>query len=85
MKAVSCRDYGEKFADRYLIIFDSGDIYYMSSDADMPNGCCIYAGTKISFNLSVNKFVKGYKRIPIEKLPIGTRRQISYLEGARCT
>lgn len=33
-----------KIVDTYTVIFDTGDMYNMSSDAHMPKGVCMYAG-----------------------------------------
>lgn len=36
-------DNGGKTVDRYIVIIDN-DVFYMSDDANIPNGCNYYAG-----------------------------------------
>ena len=68
MKGVIVYDSGPKFADRYTV-FIGKDVYGMSSDANMPNGVNMYAG-------STDEIKKGKhhgKRIDVKKLPKGTK------------
>jgi hypothetical protein len=79
MKAIKVRDAGDEFADRYGIMFDTGDVFNMSSDADMPNGCCIYVGN-INEDYAEYDFVYRSRKVDPETLPTGTKRQITYIE-----
>jgi len=79
MKAIKFRDSGEYFADRFGILFDSGDVFNLSYDADMPNGCCIYAGN-IKEDYSEYDFVSNSRNVMFQNLPEGTKRQIKFLE-----
>jgi hypothetical protein len=63
----------DKVADRYAIVFDAGNIYFMSDDANMPNGYCQYGGTIDEYNNDLGIEVE------INCLPTGTQRQINYL------
>jgi hypothetical protein len=80
-------DNGEQFADRYAVIFSSGDVYNMSSDADQANGCCIFSCTLegIKREHLAREYKRTHssdrkpKRLHLEKLPSGTQRQIAEL------
>jgi hypothetical protein len=76
MKATRAYDNGNEFADRYTVIFDTGDEYNMSSDANWPNGCCIYGGNE---NDPDYLFPSRGKKIALDALPEGTKKQIDYL------
>lgn len=75
MQIKRMHDAGEAVADRYRIEFDTGDVYFMSSDANQANGCCIYGGSGGLYSSRIN----GAKKIPYAKLPEGTRKQITNL------
>jgi len=71
LKGVVVFDSGPKFADRYTVFIDK-DVYGMSSNANMPNGVCMYIG-------SIADIEKGKhlgKRIDVKKLPKGTKAAI---------
>ena len=83
MKATKVFDAGEKWIDRYTVFFDTGDVYTMSENADMPNGFCMYNGNIEEDNILTKCCLRInlYSPINIEDLPKGTKRKIKYLEG----
>ncbi len=81
MKIMAVYDAGERFADRYSVIFDNGDVYGMSSNADQPNGCCIYYGN-IHKDLSMKNVAANACKVgDLSGLPQGALRQMALLEG----
>ena len=74
-EGITVYDNGEITADRYTVIFPTGDTYGMSRDADMPNGVCMYIGHKDS--ICIDHTIE--KRIDINSLPEGVKKQIKYL------
>lgn len=81
MNLMAVYDAGERFADRYTAVFDNGDVFGMSFDADQPNGCCIYYGNLHADLSSDNVAANGCKVTDLSGLPQGTLRQIAFLEG----
>ena len=75
-EGITAYDNGGITADRYTIVFPTGDIYCMSRDADKPNGICMYAGE--NKNIPVDNIDE---KINVEDLPEGVRRQIKYLSS----
>ena len=74
-EGITAYDNGGATADRYTIVFPTGDIYLMSRDADRPNGVCMYAGDN-------QKIIQDRdKKVNVEDLPEGVRRQIKYLSS----
>ena len=74
-------DNGGKTADRYTIVFKQGEeyhLYFMSSDANMPNGICMYGGSILGYG-------EFGKRINFNKLPNGVKKQIEFLEENNIT
>ena len=67
-------DNGGITADRYTIVFPTGDTYLMSEDANMPNGVCMYAGDNPAIP---DKDID--REIDIENLPEGTKKKIAEL------
>ena len=66
-------DNGGVTTDRYTVVFPTGDAYLMSSDADQPNGVCMYAGENIYIDPDFDK------RIDANTLPEGVKKQIKHL------
>lgn len=81
MKIMAVYDAGERFADRYTVVFDNGDAFGMSSNAHMANGCCIYYGNIHADQSADNVAASGCKVTDLSGLPQGTLRQIAFLEG----
>ena len=72
---VRIADNGGKTADRYTVLIGR-DYYYMSDDANMPNGVCMYGGyTDGAWGRP------GEKIISIEDAPTGVKKQIEYLKN----
>ena len=75
-------DNGGKTADRYTVRIRN-DYYYMSHNANMPNGVCMYAGQYGEFNekhISGKLFCgNGQREHSYKYLPIGLRKQITEL------
>ena len=74
-EGITIYDNGGATADRYTVIFSTGDTYGMSRDADMPNGVCMYIGYKDS--ICIDHTIE--KRIDINALPEGVKKKIKYL------
>lgn len=70
MSKLKVYDNGGITADRYTVVFPTGDIYLMSRDADVPNGVCVYAGDNQEIIQDRDK------EVDISELPDGTQRQI---------
>ena len=62
-------DNGGKTADRYLVELEDNS-WFMSRDANMPNGVCMYAGK------SENECPERSREIQLGDLPVGTLCQI---------
>jgi len=74
LRKVTVYDNGGITADRYTIVFPTGDIYLMSRDADRPNGVCMYAGDNPAIP---DKNVD--KKVDVKDLPEGVKKKIKYL------
>ena len=70
---VKVYDNGGITADRYTMVFPTGDTYLMSEDANMPNGVCMYVGENIYIDPAIDK------RIDTDALPEGTKKKIAEL------
>ena len=60
-----------KTADRFTLIIDE-DLWFMSADANMPNGVCMYGGTIAEYDtqdLGVE--------VELDELPQGTNKQLT--------
>ena len=60
-----------KTADRYTIIIDK-DLFFLSRDADMPNGVCSYGGEIDEYPIQDMGV-----EIGLDEIPFGTSRAIS--------
>lgn len=67
-------DNGGKTADRFTVIFSTGDIYLMSHNANMPNGVCVYFGQENEPYNFLDKRID--KPIKFNMLPQGVQKQI---------
>ena len=74
MKFKTAWDTGSKYADRYAVLFDTDDVFFLSHDADMPNGVCMHM--TLNDLMSLDK----YPTVNLTALPKGTQRQIEILE-----
>ena len=70
---ITVLDNGGKTCDQYCVIIDR-DIWFMSSNANMPNGVCMYGG-----NTSEYETRDLGTKIAIDDLPEGTKKQIDYI------
>ena len=71
---VKVYDNGGITADRYTMVFPTGDTYLMSEDANMPNGICMYAGDNPAIpDRNIDR------KIDIEDLPKGVKKKIAEL------
>jgi hypothetical protein len=66
-------DNGGKTCDRYTVIFDNDDVYFMSENANQPNGVCLYAG-------EAGDFEPQGKEIDYCDLPAAVKDQIKRLQ-----
>jgi hypothetical protein len=66
-------DNGGTTCDRYSVAIDN-DVYFMSDNANLPNGVCMYAGEEIGVdNLLDDEMLT---EITVQSLPEGVRIQI---------
>ena len=77
MKYKLAFDNGGKTIDRYTIIFDNWDTFFLSDNANMPNGACIYCKEINEFDFNNSDLGR---QIYFRDLPKGTQKQIEYLE-----
>ena len=59
-------DNGGITCDRFTVIFDNDDTYFMSGNADQPNGVCMFVGNDIGIKddkewLALNELFWHYK------------------------
>lgn len=70
-------DNGGKTADLYAVYLGD-DVWYMSEDAHMPNGVCMYAGTSTE-RPEPDPHEDGARRIFLTQLPRGPLVQIIHI------
>mgnify|MGYP001558278080 FL=1 len=72
---VTVYDNGGKTADRFTVLIGD-DVFAMSSDANMPNGVCMYIGSASDFEDIPDRECQYFSRLPVR-----VQRQIEHIEN----